>query len=257
MINVVNKHHGHVADGISKIYIGRGSSLGNPYSHMAGTKAEFVVATREDAITAYETWLREQIRLNNKAVCSALNYIGWRELQGEDTDLVCFCEPQPCHGRIVKKIIWEHLTTKHPVIDRFDGEFRFLSNFWTLGFVIQLADDPTVNYPTTEHAYQAAKTLDLSHRRDVLHLTAGQAKRFGRKVVLRPDWEEVKVDIMLHLLRQKFHRRGALAQYLDQTGDAMLIEGNHWGDVFWGMCKGVGENHLGRLLMKIRAQNRS
>ncbi len=144
------------------------------------------------------------------------------------------------------------------MIDSFTGPYRFLSNFWMLTFEVFLSDDPSVGYPSTEHAYQAAKTTDLTLRRDILTLTPGRSKRFGMHVKMRPDWDTAKLGIMEHLLRQKFaFTPASLAQRLDDTGDTILIEGNTWGDVYWGVCHGVGENHLGKLLMKIRAENRA
>ena len=83
--------------------------------------------------------------------------------------------------------------------------------------------------------------------------TAKEAKSFGRQVKLREDWESVKVDIMEMLLRQKF-ARPALREQLLNTQDSILINGNNYGDTFWGVCKGEGQNHLGQLLMKIRQE---
>jgi ribA/ribD-fused uncharacterized protein len=107
-------------------------------------------------------------------------------------------------------------------------------------------------YLTVEHAYQAAKTFDLDERRVIRKVnTPGEAKRLGKKVTMRQDWDLVKLKTMEFLLRQKFsyeHLRDALIA----TGDAELIEGNTWGDTYWGVCNGVGENHLGKLLMTIR-----
>lgn len=133
------------------------------------------------------------------------------------------------------------------VIDSFKGYNKFLSNFYEhpLEFV-------GVEWPTSEHAYQAMKTLDPDER-DVVRKasTPGKAKRAGRKVTLRDDWDDVKVDIMYKILKAKFSD-DEMSAALASTGHALLIEGNHWGDKFWGVCKGEGENWLGRLLMKIR-----
>jgi ribA/ribD-fused uncharacterized protein len=108
-------------------------------------------------------------------------------------------------------------------------------------------------YPTVEHAYQAAKTLDQTERVVILAaLSPGSAKRLGKTVTKRTDWDDItKINVMAVLLKQKF-ADPVTAHYLKETGDAELIEGNHWGDVFWGVCRGVGKNHLGRLLMEIR-----
>lgn len=132
-------------------------------------------------------------------------------------------------------------------IESFTGPYRFLSNFWLCyiryeGYV----------YPSVEHAYQAAKTND-PNAKEFIHLstTPGRAKYAGRKVVLRSDWENVKQDIMLRLLQIKFSDP-VLRGWLLETGDRKLIEGNNWGDTYWGVCKGCGNNFLGKLLMKVR-----
>jgi len=69
---------------------------------------------------------------------------------------------------------------------------------------------------------------------------------------LSPYWDGAKLGIMAQLVVQKFTNNAVLAQRLHDTGDAELIEGNTWGDTFWGICKGKGENHLGRILMEVR-----
>lgn len=135
------------------------------------------------------------------------------------------------------------------MIARFENEYWFLSNFYPA--VVEW--DGQV-YPSSEHAYQAAKTLDPYSREIIRQApTPGMAKKYGRHVLLRPDWEQAKLSVMEDLLRQKFAPGSALADKLLATGDEELIEGNWWGDVWWGVCNGVGQNHLGKLLMKIRA----
>jgi N-glycosidase YbiA len=135
-------------------------------------------------------------------------------------------------------------------INRFRGAYQFLSNFYPA--LIQFEG---FTYQSVEHAYQASKTLDLRQRRLIRAIKkAGAAKYVGRRqITLRPDWEDVKLDIMLDLLRKKF-AHGILHDWLIETGDAELIEGNHWGDFFWGVCEGVGQNHLGKLLMQVRKE---
>ena len=85
--------------------------------------------------------------------------------------------------------------------------------------------------------------------------TPGRAKRMGRVVPLRSDWEQVKDSIMEELIRSKFQDR-SLAFMLWSTGSKELIEGNSWHDTYWGMCNGVGRNQLGKILMKIREEIR-
>lgn len=139
-------------------------------------------------------------------------------------------------------------------IDRFDDEHRFLSNFWPAA--VQL-DGYT--YPTVEHAYQAAKTLSAKERTAIAMIhpdSPGRAKQLGRKVTKRKDWEQIKLSVMLTLLRQKFAPGTGLARQLLATGNSELIEGNNWGDMYWGRVEGVGLNHLGRLLMQVREELR-
>ena len=133
------------------------------------------------------------------------------------------------------------------MIDSFTGENRFLSNFWPA----EVELDGMI-FPTVEHAYVAAKTLDMEERRKIQAVaTPGQVKRLGRKLVLRPDWEDVKLFVMEDLVRQKF-QHADLRQLLLATGDQELVEGNTWGDTFWGVCFDVGLNHLGLILMEVR-----
>jgi ribA/ribD-fused uncharacterized protein len=143
------------------------------------------------------------------------------------------------------------------MIDKFDGENKFLSNFhmcivWYEG----------IPYPTIEHAYQAAKTFDLNQRKYIAGIPwnkAGQAKRIGKRIPLRNNWEEIKLSVMEDLLRQKFGVRPNFKQKLLDTGNEELIEGNYWHDNYWGNCKckkcidKPGLNMLGKLLMKIRS----
>ena len=136
----------------------------------------------------------------------------------------------------------------------FAGKYGFLSNFAEAPVFL----DGEV-YWTVEHAFQAAKSLDPVVRRHVqLQETPGEAKREGRRVALRADWEVVKEDVMLYLLQQKFSQEPFRRRLL-ATGDAHLEEGNPWGDRYWGVCpvgSGKGQNRLGVLLMQVRDELR-
>lgn len=130
-------------------------------------------------------------------------------------------------------------------------EYRFLSNFYPA----EIRIGPEA-YITLEHAYQAMKFVYWEDRLKVARQpTPGHAKRFARTHTgLRyPDFHERKLDLMERLLRKKFRHFSQLGDMLLATGDAELIEGNTWGDTFWGVCAGTGYNHLGRLLMERRA----
>lgn len=135
-------------------------------------------------------------------------------------------------------------------IDSFRGKYAFLSNFSKSPVYLH---GGSLYCPTVEHAFQACKTTDMAQRRQIANAqTPGQAKRLGRQVALRVGWDSMRDDVMLELLRQKFAPDSTLADLLLATGDAVLIEGNTWGDRYWGVCNGKGENRLGELLMQVR-----
>lgn len=135
------------------------------------------------------------------------------------------------------------------MIDRFDGEYAFLSNYSASPFRVDY-----VLFPTMEHYFQANKA---NNQNDYLRIayapTPGEAKRLGRKIQLRPDWEKIKDNIMLTGLRKKF-ADPELRNLLLATGDEELVEGNYWRDTYWGVCNGVGQNKLGKLLMQVREE---
>ena len=143
------------------------------------------------------------------------------------------------------------------MINCFDGKYMFLSNFYNASCAFE-----GKVYPTVEHAFQAAKTLIPEEREEIRKAeTPGKAKRMGRSVTLRSDWEEVKTDIMRQCLRSKF-KFAPLGIDLINTGDEELVEGNTWHDNCWGNCtceqcaNTPGENRLGKLLMEIREELR-
>ena len=142
------------------------------------------------------------------------------------------------------------------IINRFDGEYAFLSNF---------AHRPITfkgkTWVTVEHIFQAAKTLDEDMREQIrIASTPGKAKQIGRTVHLRPDWEQIKQEVMLKCIRLKFRQYPGLKERLLSTEDAVLIEGNTWHDNIWGDCscqkcrERKGENLLGQILMQVREE---
>lgn len=140
------------------------------------------------------------------------------------------------------------------MINCFEREYAFLSNFYPSPIEYE-----GIKYPTVEAAFQAAKTPDL-HMKMAIATTdhPGKAKRMGRKVVLREDWEEIKDKVMEDCLRLKFSDP-VLREKLLATEDEELEEGNWWHDNYWGSCYcsrcgDVGKNKLGYLLMKIRKE---
>lgn len=135
------------------------------------------------------------------------------------------------------------------MIDQFRGKFYFLSNF----FAHEL-DYQGVHYLNNEAAFQASKVIDIQQRRHFSMLPPNEAKRLGRHVTLRPDWDTYRLQVMREILEIKFSDP-ILADKLKATGTQKLAEGNNWHDVYWGfdLKTGRGQNHLGKLLMEIRS----
>lgn len=135
------------------------------------------------------------------------------------------------------------------MIDKFRGKYWFLSNFYESSI-----EDENITYPTVEHYFQAQKTLNREEKLKIAKATKpAKAKKIGRQVNLRKDWEDIKLQVMEKALRLKFQNPD-LRKKLIATGDKELIEGNQWGDRYWGVCNGSGKNKLGKLLMKIRKE---
>lgn len=142
-------------------------------------------------------------------------------------------------------------TRERPGIYVFDGENRFLSNFYPAKI-----DLKGYVYPSVEHAYVAAKLGQAgsdSFWKVIVGQPAGKVKRIGRAYPVTQNWDSIKYSVMGCLIERKFGiNNPELAQKLIDTGDAYLEEGNHWGDRYWGVSGGLGENNLGKLLMARR-----
>lgn len=147
------------------------------------------------------------------------------------------------------------------LIDNFQGVHRFLSNFWV---AMVFYEDRA--WPSSEHAYQAMKTLDKDQQEAIrICQSPGAAKKLGRQVTIRGDWDEVRIGIMTDIVREKFKQNPIILRKLLETGDKILIEGNRWHDNVWGDCncnkrigcQTKGTNHLGKILMKVREELRN
>ena len=144
------------------------------------------------------------------------------------------------------------------MINKFEGKYDFLSNFYPSQITID-----SVSYPTVEHAFQAAKTRSFLKRIEISKLdTPREAKKVGRQVKLRSDWETIKDQVMYDCLKEKFKIK-ELKEKLLATGNEELIEGTTWHDNYWGncsceKCKNIdGKNMLGKTLMKLREELRN
>ena len=141
------------------------------------------------------------------------------------------------------------------VINSFKKDYEKFSNFYPV-----LVYYRGLDYPSVEHAFVAGKSIDPMFQRKIAQLPenkAGEAKRLGRKVKLREDWDIFKLGHMRDLLLQKFQYL-SFKNLLLSTGDMQLVEGNYWHDNYWGDCYCskctdiVGHNQLGKMLMKVR-----
>jgi ribA/ribD-fused uncharacterized protein len=151
----------------------------------------------------------------------------------------------------VSRRCWEKWLHPEPEIREFKGPYFYLSNFYHspmmyLGY----------HCPTAEHAFQLAKAADTVDMRRIAEVhEPAEAKLLGRQVVLRDDWEQVKLSVMKDVVTLKFAGNPVIRQRLVSTGSIDLVEGNYWGDTYWGRDNktGAGANHLGRILMEVRS----
>lgn len=131
----------------------------------------------------------------------------------------------------------------------FFAGFRWLSNFHLCPIQYQ-----GVVYPAVENAYMAAKCIIPEQRKVFVTSSPSQAKKLGQAVQLRSDWEDVKLNIMYELNEQKYANNPDLRERLIATDRKYLEETNYWGDVYWGVCKQEGKNHLGKIIMQVRSE---
>lgn len=137
------------------------------------------------------------------------------------------------------------------MINEFQGEYHWLSNFEECGIEYN-----GFIYPSVENAYQAAKMKNKEDVLKFLNLTSGQAKQLSKTLPIRNDWGNLKIYYMREFLIQKFSQKPYRDLLMDTCG-LDIIEGNHWGDKYWGVCLKTnnGQNNLGKLIMSIRDIN--
>jgi len=141
------------------------------------------------------------------------------------------------------------------IIDSFRKPYGWLSNFSKAEITFD-----GITYPTLEHAFQAAKTDNIEDKVKIAAIgNPVVVKRMGKKVKMREDWNVIRLDVMRMLVDLKFQDE-TLSEKLIETGDAMLVEGNHWHDNYWGACScercssKERDNYLGMILMEKREQ---
>ena len=276
-ISVVNtsKVNPSVLSDPSFVYVGRNMKssggidlnnigLGNPFSIKE-------MGSAEAAVEAFDKHLTKVLNSGgdeDSKMYDAFFKLVDRTVAGENLTFGCWCKPGACHADVIRRRVAEYAEGRlrplekwnsdfsNRIIDSFRGKYEFLSNFHEEpGLTFRLPDDPNM-YKTVEHAYQAAKTFNPIQRSQIAGAGGpGAAKSIGKHVSLSEDWGTRKFEVMYDLLKQKFSHP-ELKKMLLETDNAELIEGNHWGDKVWGVSDGVGENHLGKLLTRIREELR-
>lgn len=128
----------------------------------------------------------------------------------------------------------------------FRGAFAYRSNMYSCPVSFQ-----GILYNNSEAAFQAQKCILQQDKEKFAFLSGPDAKRLGKTIPLIEDWEDIKLDIMYNVVKEKFIQNPSLKQLLISSTDD-IAEENTWGDTFWGTCNGYGKNHLGKILMKVR-----
>ena len=140
------------------------------------------------------------------------------------------------------------------MIKEFKNQYFFLSNFYECPIYYN-----KLVFCNAEAAFQAQKVIDEKEQYKFINLNASQARKLGKTIVLRKDWEEVKDNIMYEIVKRKFTVNKELQQKLIDTKDEELVEGNWWHDTYWGIDSktGIGKDKLGKILMKVREEVKS
>lgn len=133
------------------------------------------------------------------------------------------------------------------MIKGFRGKYSFLSNFYETPVTYE-----GITYRNSEAAFQAAKTL--KNKEKFKDMTGVEAKKAGRVVIMRNDWDEIKLEKMYEICLAKFSQNPELKEKLLETKDEYIQEENTWGDMYWGTVKDVGQNNLGKILMQVREE---
>lgn len=238
VIAVVNK--GNHKPTPHDVYVGRGSIFGNPYDHTGSNhyQVQFRTNNRDESVKCYEKHFIETINSGDPNFCGALNDLIIKKLKNQPIYLVCFCAPKLCHADVIKTYV---------------ENARYCLNWFSNMRKMKPMSYQGIQYHTVENFYQAMKVHDLDRRAYIASLTPFNAKSEGRKLDLREDWEDVKMDVMSFALRHKFARATHWGDMLEFSSGP-IVEWNNWGDTFWGKdCfTKQGENMLGKILMEIR-----
>ena len=137
------------------------------------------------------------------------------------------------------------------MIKEFKNQYFFLSNFYEYPIYYN-----KLVFCNAEAAFQAQKVINEKDQYKFINLNASQARKLGKTVQLRKDWEEIKDNVMYEIVKRKFTINKELQQKLLETKEEELVEGNWWHDTYWGVDSktGIGQNKLGKILMKVREE---
>lgn len=220
-------------------YIGRGSPLGNVYSYKSSNhpQVKYKVNSLDECISGFKSYLYQEIKNRDPLICNAVNDLIIKNLRGEDIDLVCYCSPNPCHGDVIKEFVLSQ---------------KYCINWFSNMARIPLFDYQGVSFYSVENFYQAMKTELFDTFKMVSKLSPGDSKKWSRTITPRPDWNDIKIDVMKFALLKKFSNEEWMNRLQKHRGE--IIEWNNWDDTFWGKCiySKIGHNHLGRLLSDIK-----
>lgn len=212
-------------------------------------------------------WLRDWVLKNNFKIppfeVHSLNHMGAANIKRilyENSFLLLDKKPNFADSIFMNDTtaLPDYVKHDETTVSGFFGPYRFLSNFWPAQVEFM-----GLNFPSVEAAYQAAKTLNPKEQAQFVYVNPREAKKLGRTVAIRPDWETIKDQIMFYAVLQKFSKHPELRKNLLQTGTRSLVEANNWKDNYWGITfefddvnnvwidKG-GRNNLGRILEHVR-----
>ena len=134
----------------------------------------------------------------------------------------------------------------------FRNEYYYLSNMYPCVLKLRIHGKPYI-FKSAESAFQSMK--NPSRISEFVELNGYDAKKLGKRVNIRPDWNDVKDTMMLNILRAKFMQNPDLQKRL-MLSTYEIVEDNSWGDTYWGVCNGTGQNKLGVILMQVREELR-
>ena len=242
-IKVVNLRDYKVEKGWVLVKVDRSSVLGNPF-RMVNER------DRSRVCDEYEKYFMKRVNEEGDFRNEVIRIYKLVK-SGKNVALGCWCFPRRCHALVIKRFIESCLeeskgssSSKGEKME-FRGKYWFLSNFYPCKVSFG-----NLEFGCVEAAFQSAKCKNAQDRQMFVGLNGAEAKKLGRKVELRTDWDKVKDDVMFALVSEKFENAELKAKLKAVKGE--IVENNNWNDTYWGVCNGRGLNKLGKILMEVR-----